>query len=150
MGNRSFGSRVSIALFACLGLLAPQAAQAATTLLQKVDLTDLGLSAEGGEAKLFRMTGSPLGRCKIETVHFGETGRTTYRFIFDARLRYAAMREYGYGAPLGTSPNVRMTLRREVLLVSAEGARTLPGEWAEAKGYFQARNLAACSGRSGG
>ncbi|MGE3692749.1 MAG: hypothetical protein AB7F98_15350 [Novosphingobium sp.] len=136
--------RVFLAL--SLGLLAPQTANAATALLQTVDLTDQGLSAEGGEAKLFRLTGTSLGRCKIEAVHFGEMGRTTYRFIFDARLRYAAMREYRYAEPLSASSNVRMRVAREVLLTSAEGGRTLPGEWATYKGYFDAAKLARCAG----
>lgn len=135
-----------LAMAAPLSLL-PQAAQAGTILLQTVDLTDKGLSTEGGEAKLFRLTGSSLGRCKIEAVHYGEMGRTTMRFIFDGRLRYAAMREYHYPGPFASNRNGRIRLIREVLLSSAEGARTLPGDWVTYKGYFDAAKLAQCAGR---
>lgn len=130
---------------ALLLLLSSSAALAAETTLQVVDLTDKGLSTEGGEARLFRMTNSTLGACKIEVVHYGEMGRITYRFIFDRALRYAALREYSYAEHVATSSRMKMTLRREVLLASPEGSRELLGSYAEYRGFFDPRKLAQCN-----
>ena len=147
MPDKARSKRIVAALVMAMQLpFVPQAAFAGTILVQTVDLSEMDMSSEGGEAKLFRLTNSGLGRCKIEAVHYGEMGRTTYRFIFDSELRYAAMREYAYAQPIATSPNVRMTLRREVLLASSEGAQSLPGEFSAYKGYFESRNLVQCAG----
>jgi hypothetical protein len=126
-------------------LLAAAPALAADATLQVVDLTDRGLSTEGGEARLFRMTNSSLGSCKIEVVHYGEMGRITYRFIFDQELRYAALREYSYAEHVAVSSRMKMTLRREVLLSSQEGRRELPAAYAENRSFFDSRKLALCN-----
>jgi hypothetical protein len=126
-------------------LMSATPALAADATLQVVDLTDRGLSTEGGEARLLRMTNSSLGSCKIEVVHYGEMGRTTYRFIFDRELRYAALREYSYAEHVAVSSRMKMTLRREVLLSSQEGLRELPATYAEYRGFFDSRKLVLCN-----
>lgn len=126
-----------------IALAAP--ALAADQVLQVVDLSDKGFSTEGGEAKLFRLVNSRLGACKIEVVHYGETGRTALRFIFDRRLRFAARREYGYNGHIATTSNLKVTLRREINLASAEGAREFPAAYAESRGHFDASRLAQCN-----
>jgi hypothetical protein len=113
--------------------------------LQVVDLSEKGMSTEGGEARLLRMANSNLGSCKIEVVHYGEMGRTTYRFMFDRALRYAARREYSYAEHFAASSRSKMTLRREVLLSSQEGARELPIAYVEYRGFFDPRKLALCN-----
>lgn len=120
-------------------------ALAADRVLQVVDISDKGMSTEGGEAKLFRLVNSRLGACKIEVVHFGEMGRTTLRFLFDSRLRFAARREYSYNGHIASITNLRMTLRREVNLSSPEGARELPAAYAEYRALFDPAKLAQCT-----
>ena len=131
--------------FALSLMLAATPALAADSALQVVDLSERGLSTEGGEARLFRMTNSRLGSCKIEVVHYGEMGRTTYRFIFDRELRYAALREYSYAEHVASLSPMKMTLRREVLLASPEGRRELPASYAENRAFFDSRKLALCN-----
>jgi hypothetical protein len=138
-------ARYCVALVAagCLSAI-PQPALAKAVPLETVDLNDRSMSTEGGLAKLFRLTNSAAGRCKIEVIHYGEMGQTTYRFTFSAKLNYAALREYAYVEPL----NARgMTLRREVLLSSREGKRLLPAEFSFYKALFAPAKLAQCAGR---
>ncbi len=136
------------AFIATLGLfLVGERASAADTLLQTVDLTDQGWSTEGGEAKLFRVTNSRTGNCKIEAVHYGETGRTTYRFVFSDRLNYAARREYAYPEPIYLMKKVKMKLVSEVLLGSPEGKQLLSEEFLTYRAFFDPARLAACAGR---
>ena len=126
-------------------LIAAGQAGAADITLQVVDLSDKGMSTEGGEARLMRMTNSSLGACKIEVVHYGEMGRTTFRFIFGRDLRYAARRVYSYAEHVASSSRMKMTLQSEVLLSSQEGARQLPLAYAEYRGFFDSRKLAQCN-----
>lgn len=117
---------------------------AKNTVLQTVDLTDMGLSTEGGEAKLYRMANPKNGKCRIEAVHYGEMGKAVYSFNFGGTLLYAALREYRYSEPLMMGPKAKMTLAREVTLQSDEGAATLPTEFETYKTYFDAAVLKQC------
>ena len=137
--------RAGLGALALPWLVSASAAMAADITLQVVDLTDKGLSTEGGEAKLFRMTNSTAGACKIEVVHYGEMGRITYRFIFDRALRFAARREYSYAEHVAVSSRMKMTLRREVLLASPEGSRELTTAYVESRAFFDSRKLAQCN-----
>ena len=134
---------------AALGLaLYPQSASAAAVLLQAVNLTDQNMSTEGGEATLFRLTNQKPVRCKIEVVHYGETGRTTYRFIFADKLHYAARREFSYPRPIYEMRRLRMSLKRELLLASPEGTSVLPGDFQTYKAFFKSAKLRQCSGKA--
>jgi hypothetical protein len=128
------------------GLLAlAQPALADDTLLQTVDLADQGWSTDGGEAQLFRLAKTRTGNCKIEAIHYGESGRTTYRFVFSDKLNYAARREYRYAKPYYLMEKFEMKLVREVLLSSREGKRMLPEEFATYRAFFDHARLAECS-----
>lgn len=122
----------------------PQQLLAKNTVLQTVDLTDMGLSAEGGEAKLYRMGDPKNGKCRIEAVHFGEMGKVVYSFNFGSTLRYAALREFRYSKPLMMGQKAKMILAREVTLQSAEGAKILPKEFETFKAFFDVAILAGC------
>ena len=142
-------NRMRTAIVAGLALFATPAS-AADVLLQTVDLIDQGWSAEGGEVKLFRVTKMTTGNCKIEAVHYGETGRTTYRFIFSQRLNFAAKREYRYPESIATMKKVEMKLVSEILLNSELGKEMLPMDFDTYKAFFDPAMLAACSSRKQG
>lgn len=138
--------RVRAILAVGIALLAAPSS-AADTLLQTVDLTDQGWSAEGGEAKLFRVTGVTTGRCKIEVVHYGETGRTTYRFLFSANLNFAAKREYRYPEPIASMKKVTMKRTSEALLSDPAWRQMLTEDYATYRAFFDPAKLAACAAR---
>lgn len=125
-------------------LLIAGTAHAADPVLQVVDLSEKGMSSEGGEAKLFRLTNSRLGACKIEVVHFGEMGRTTLRFLFDRQLRFAARREYSYSGHIASTPDPVMTLRSEANLSSPGAAGELRLAYAEYRAMFDPAKLSRC------
>ena len=120
-------------------------ALAADRVLQVVDLSDKGMSTEGGEAKLFRLIGSPNGTCKIEVTHNGETGYTSLRFVFDRQLRFAAQRTYSYDGHIFELTNLKPRLTREINLSSPEGARELPPMYSEYRAFFDPAKLAQCN-----
>jgi hypothetical protein len=113
--------------------------------LQTVDLSDKGMSTEGGEAKLLRVTSGKSSYCRIDVVHYGETGKTTYGFAFNPRLFSAAKREYRYAEPIYTNPNVKVARTEVMTLKTPTGAKTLPTAFQEYRAFFEPRKLARCS-----
>ena len=126
-------------------LVAAEAATAKTTLRQSVDLTDLGLSTEGGEARLYRVERRGARFCRIEADHYGETGKATKFFEFGAKLFAAEQREYSYEAPIYVNPNVKAYLSNKLTLMSREGRRVLTDDFRKYKSYFPAGEIANCS-----
>ena len=149
MGTRIVGAkRFSNALAVICSLLASQAALARPVMLQTVDLSDTDMSAEGGEAKLLRMNARTGSICRIEVVHFGETGKMTYRFDFGSRLEAAVMQEIRYAVPLSIAPEAKVVSRRTVTLAESDGARSLPQQYRTYRAMFLRRHLARCTVRS--
>jgi hypothetical protein len=140
----AFRCIVPLAATICLSAI-PQPAFARATLLQTVDLNDRGMSTEGGLANLFRLANSGSGHCKIEVVHYGETGQTTYRFIFSSKLNHAARREYRYDNPIYAPHRVRMRLTEEEHLTSRKGKESLPRDFSLYRSMFDPAQIARCS-----
>lgn len=88
-------------LLSCASLAAPAVAASELTLLQSVDVSETMPSTDGGVAELYRVSGSlaQRGRCRIEAVHYGESGRMEYRFEFGPDLNHAESRDYDYNLP---------------------------------------------------
>ena len=126
--------------------LSAEAGVANSTLRQSVDLTDLGLSAEGGEARLYRVERRGVRYCRIEAVHYGETGKATLSFDFGATLLAAAKRDYGYASPLSVNARVKVRLVSELTLGSRSGRKELEADLIEYKSYFPTREIAQCAG----
>jgi hypothetical protein len=116
-------------------------------VLQTVDLTDKEMSAEGGEATLYRITTAKGAYCRIEAIHYGETGKAVYGFAFNPRLFSAVKREYAYDPPDFTAPNLKVRLARTETLKTKVGAATLPSDFKEYRSFFDPRQLAKCSRR---
>lgn len=128
-------------------LLLTEVAAAQQAVIQIVDLTELGMSTEGGEATLYRVKDAQPTLCKIDVIHYGETGRTILEFEFGSKLLAAEEREYRYKAPLSVDPKAKPVLTRKVSLDSREGRQTLTKEFETYKSLFDASHLAKCRGR---
>jgi hypothetical protein len=125
-------------------LLLAEAAVAKMTVLQIVDLTELGMSTEGGEATLYRDNDTL--DCRIEAIHYGETGRSILVFAFGSKLISAEATEYRYKTPLNVDPKAKLILAKKTNLESRAGRETLPTQFETYKSLFDAGNLAKCSG----
>lgn len=132
------------AAIAC-ALASAGAAAATTTLRQSVDLTELGLSIEGGEARLYRVERRGVRHCRIEAIHYGESGKATLFFDFGAKLLAAERRDYGYASPLSVNPAVKVRLVSMLTLNSRAGRKELEADLVEYKSYFPTREIAQCS-----
>lgn len=128
-------------------LLLPSTAAAQWTVLQVVDLTELGMSTEGGEATLYRVPDALGAACKIEVIHFGETGKSISVFEFGRKLVAAETREYRYKVPLYVDAKAKPILTAKVTLASPKGREALPKEFEAYKSTFDPNQLAKCSGR---
>ena len=120
----------------------PCAAKSVT--LQTVDLNDKDMSAEGGEATLYRVSIGKSVYCRIEAIHYGETGKAIYGFAFNPRLFSAVRREYQYEQPIYIDPGAKQTLTSTETLKTKEGSTTLPVAFREYRSFFEARNMSRC------
>lgn len=127
-------------------LLLAGSAVAKMTVLQIVDLTEAGMSTEGGEATLYRDNDAVGLVCKIEAIHYGETGRSILVFEFGSRLMTAEATEYRYKTPISVNPKAKLILNKKTTLSSREGREFLTKEFETYKSLFDAGNLAKCSG----
>ena len=127
-------------------LLLAEAAVAKMTVLQIVDLTEAGMSTEGGEATLYRDNDAVGVVCKIEAIHYGETGRSILVFEFGSKLITAEANEYRYKTPLSVNPKAKLILSKKTTLSSRQGRESLTKEFETYKSLFDANNLAKCSG----
>lgn len=127
-------------------LLLTDAVMAQMAVIQIVDLTERGMSAEGGEATLYRVKYAKPTICKIDVIHYGETGRSILEFEFGSKLLAAEAREYRYEEPLALNPKAKPVLSKKVKLESREGRQSLPKEFETYKSLFDASHLAICSG----
>ena len=131
----------------CCAFVLAEAASAKTTLRQSVNLTDMGLSTEGGEVRLYRVERRGGRFCRIEAVHYGETGKATLLFEFGATLFAAERSQYRYGAPIYVDPNVKVRLDSRLTLKSREGRKKLGANFLEYKSYFPTGEIARCARR---
>jgi len=129
-----------------LGFTACAAApcKAKSVTLQTVDLIDKGMSTEGGVATLYRVSGGKSAYCRIEAIHYGESGKTIYGFAFNARLFSAVRREYRYDQPITVDAPSKQRLTSTETLETAEGSTTLPANFREYRAFFDARMMASC------
>ena len=125
-------------------LLIAAAAVAQQTVIQVIDLTEKGMSTEGGEATLYRVKNSRPTICKIDVIHYGETGRSILEFEFGAKLNAAESREYHYKVPLAEDPKAKPKLTKTVTMVTQEGRETLQKEFETYKSLFAASDLEKC------
>jgi len=123
----------------------PAAAQ--WTVLQIVDLTELGMSTESGEATLYRLPDAGGANCKIQVVHFGETGKTIHDFEFGSRLSSAEKKEFRYKVPLSVNAKAKPILTEKLSLASPKGRDVLPKEFEAYKSAFDPKQLAKCTRR---
>ena len=130
-----------------LGILAAEPSSAKSITLQAVNLNDKEMSAEGGEATLYRVITAKGAYCRIEAVHYGETGKAVYGFAFKRRLFSAVRREYHYDPSDFTAPNLKIELADTQTLETKAGSATLPTAFKEYRSFFDVRQLAKCSGR---
>lgn len=114
--------------------------------LQTVNLNDRQMSTEGGEARLYRVKDAGRTFCRIEAIHYGETGKAIYVFDFGAKLFAAERREYRYDLPNYMDPGAKQTLTARTTLASREGRDSLPKDFAEYQSFFDARRLVRCAG----
>ena len=127
-------------------LLLTDVANAQMAVMQIVDLTETGMSTEGGEATLYRVKYAKPSVCKIDVIHYGETGRSILEFEFGSKLLAAQVREYRYKTPLNVNPKSKPILRKKTTLASRDGRQLLSKEFKTYKSLFDARHLAKCSG----
>ena len=138
--------RLPLLIWGAIALVSANIAVAKTTRLQTVDLTDRQLSLEGGEARLYLVSEAKRQFCRIEVIHFGETGKAIYVFDFAAKLFGAERREYHYSGSIYRDSNVEAILTERTTLASRKGRTMLTKEFEEKKSFFDARQLANCSG----
>jgi hypothetical protein len=131
----------------CLTNLSAASFAAKPVILQTVDLNDKNMSAQGGEAKLYRITTAKGSYCRIEAIHYGETGKALYGFAFNRRLFSAVRREYHYDPADFTAPNLKIELADTQTLETKKGSATLPTAFKEYRSFFDPRQLARCSRR---
>jgi len=127
-------------------LLLTDAAAAKLVVVQIVDLTEMAMSTEGGEATLYRVQDTKPAVCKIEAIHYGETGKSIHVFDFGAKLLDAELSEYRYKTPLNVDPKAKSILSRKLTLDGREGREKLTAEFEKYKSLFDAGNLAKCLG----
>ena len=128
----------------CSALVLAGPAAAKSTVLQIVDLTELAMSTEGGEATLYRVNKVKHAVCRIEAIHLGETGKMIQVFDFGSKLYAAEQREYRYKAPLSIDPKAEPILAKTLTLTSEEGQKTLPKDFETFKALFDPTQLAKC------
>ena len=128
----------------CATALAPSPCSATSVTLQTVDLTDKGMSIEGGETTLYRISNGKKVHCRIEAIHYGEGGKTIYGFAFNPRLFSATRREYGYNHPIYVDTPLMQRLTGTETLKTKGGAATLPAAFSEYRSFFDRRKLATC------
>lgn len=114
------------------------------TVIQVIDLTEKGMSTEGGEATLYRVENSWPTFCKIDVIHYGETGRSILEFEFRSKLQAAEAREYRYKVPLAEDPKAKPKLTKKVTMASREGQETLQEEFDTYKALFAASDIKRC------
>lgn len=131
----------------CAALAPASIASAKTTRLQTVNITERQLSLEGGEAILYRVDDGKRRFCRIEVIHYGETGKAIYVFDFAAKLFGSERREYHYSASIYDGSNYEAILTERTTLASRNGRKTLPNDFVESKAFFDARQLAKCLGK---
>lgn len=127
-------------------LLLTDVAVAQQAVIQIVDLTEMGMSTEGGEATLYRVKDVKPPLCKIDVIHYGETGRSILEFEFGTKLLAAEAREYRYKTPLYVDPKAKPVLIKRTTLTRGEGRQSLPKEFETYKALFDERQLAQCLG----
>ena len=120
-------------------------AVAKSTLLQTADLNDKNMSTEGGYAKLISVITSKGSWCRIEAIHYGEGGKTTYTFTFGSKLYTAEVKEYDYDHPIYMDPDVQIVRSRITNLQSGDGRRDLPKRFNEYKSFFSGSEIARCT-----
>jgi len=125
---------------ACLSSLAEAPSSAKPVVLQSVIVWE---STEGGEVKLQRIGPS---NCRIDATHYGEGGKTTYRFEFGSRLRSAVKVEVDYEVPIYIRPDAKVVGVRRTTLRSANGRKALLESFDWHKSQFSPRDVASCSG----
>jgi hypothetical protein len=135
---------LTLCITLCVTALVAEAGAAKSVVLQTIDLTDRGMSTEGGEVSLYRVTTAKSAYCRIEATHLGETGKTIYAFAFNPRLFSAAKREYDYDASIWAKRSIKQTLANTETLKTKVGAATLPAAFAEYRAFFDAHMLASC------
>ena len=137
-----------LALYSCGAiisvLLISAVAVAQQKVIQVIDLTEKGMSTEGGEATLYQVKNSRPTICKIDVIHYGETGRSILEFEFGAKLNAAEAREYHYKVPLAEDPKAQPKLTNRVTMTSWEGRETLQKEFETYKSFFAASDLEQC------
>ena len=138
--------RLPLYICASVGLAAliAGAAAAQQTVIQVIDLTEKGMSTEGGEATLYRVKNSWPTICKIDVIHYGETGRSILEFEFRSKLQAAEEREYRYRVPLAEDPKAKPKLTKKVTMANKTGRETLQKEFETYKSLFAASDLEKC------
>jgi len=128
----------------CSALVLAGTAVAKSTVLQIVDLSELSMSTEGGEATLYRVNKVKHAVCRIEAIHLGETGKMIQVFDFGSKLYAAEQREYRYKAPLSVDSKAEPILAKKITLTSEEGKQSLPKDFETYKALFDPSQLAKC------
>ena len=136
--------KLIICVTVCVNAFVAEPCLAKSVKLQAIDLTDKGMSTEGGETTLYRVTNGKTVYCRIEAIHYGEGGKTIYGFAFNPRLFSAVRRGYEYDHPIYVDPNVKQRLTSTESLKTKEGAATLPAAFSEYRSFFDRRKLATC------
>lgn len=114
------------------------------TVIQVIDLSEKGMSTEGGEATLYRVRNTRPTICKIDVIHYSETGRSILEFEFGVKLNAAEAREYRYKVPLAEDPHAKPKLIKTVTMATREGRETLQKEFEAYKSFFAASDLEKC------
>ena len=128
----------------CVTAFAAVPCSAKSVTLQTVDLNDKGMSTEGGEAKLYRVSTGKNVYCRIEAIHYGHGGKAIYGFAFKPRLFSAVRREYRYQQPIYIDPGAKQTLTSTETLKTKGGSATLPAAFKEYRSFFEVRKLESC------
>ena len=138
--------RLPLYIGAAVGWVALIAGTAAAqqTVIQVIDLTDKGMSTEGGEATLYRVRNTSPTVCKIDVIHYGETGRSILEFEFRSKLQAAEAREYRYKVPLAEDPKAKPKLTNKVTMGSREGRQALQKQFEIYRSLFAASDLERC------
>ena len=130
--------------YLCGALLISGAGIAQQTVIQVIDLSEQGMSGEGGEATLYRVKNTRPTICKIDVIHYGETGRSILEFEFGTKLNAAESREYHYKVPLAEDPKAKPKLVNTVTMATREGRDALQKEFEKYKSLFAASDLEKC------
>lgn len=130
--------------YICGALLISGAAIAQQTVIQVIDLSEKGMSGDAGEATLYRVKNTRPTVCKIDVIHYGETGRSILEFEFGTKLTAAQTREYRYKVPLAEDPKAKPKLVNTVTMATREGRDALQKEFETYKSLFAASDLEKC------